>query len=178
MWGIWVIIPPKRCSKIWEAHQLGHLSFCKKFCIVANRPANTTVSYAMCWGPANTALAQCCTSAHMGLIIYSMATSAGLFLGQIFLIVVDGHTKWPAVFCMKSTAAFQTPVIVRSLFARTDLIFCPKQPFWGMMKTQEETWGLRKPTGVWRVGGENPPTSEAEPMRTASTRIRKTFGQQ
>ena len=42
---------------------------------------------------------------------------AGLFLGKMFFVVVDAHSKWPEVFDMKSTTAQYMIEILRSLFS-------------------------------------------------------------
>ena len=39
------------------------------------------------------------------------------FLGKMFFVVVDAHSKWPEVFEMKSTTAQYTIEILRSLFS-------------------------------------------------------------
>jgi len=50
---------------------------------------------------------------------------AGLFLGTMFLIVVDAHTKWPEVIRMTSTSATRTIEELRKLFTAHSL---PEQP--------------------------------------------------
>ena len=42
---------------------------------------------------------------------------AGPFLGHMFLIVVDAHSKWPEVIRMKSTTAIRTVNALRRIFA-------------------------------------------------------------
>ena len=42
---------------------------------------------------------------------------AGPFLGKMYLVVVDSHSKWPEVFEMSSTSAEQTVSTLRNLFA-------------------------------------------------------------
>ena len=46
---------------------------------------------------------------------------AGPFLGNVFLIIVDAHSKWPEVIPMTTTTAPQTVEVLRSQFARWDL---------------------------------------------------------
>ena len=46
---------------------------------------------------------------------------AGPFLNQMFLIVVDAHSKWPKVIQMSSTTANSTIRVLRHLFARYGL---------------------------------------------------------
>lgn len=46
---------------------------------------------------------------------------AGPFLGSMFLIIVDAHSKWPEVFKMKKTTASHTIEIMRTIFARNGL---------------------------------------------------------
>ena len=43
---------------------------------------------------------------------------AGPFLGKLFLICVDAHSKWPEVFMISSTTSHATINVLRSLFAR------------------------------------------------------------
>ena len=42
---------------------------------------------------------------------------AGPFLGRMFLIVVDAHSKWPEVVEMSSTTTTNTIVVLRRLFS-------------------------------------------------------------
>ena len=42
---------------------------------------------------------------------------AGPFLNQMFLIIVDAHSKWPEVVEMKTTTAVQTIVELRKVFS-------------------------------------------------------------
>ena len=42
---------------------------------------------------------------------------AGPFLGKMYLVVVDSHSKWPEVFEMSSTSSEQTVSTLRKLFA-------------------------------------------------------------
>ena len=46
---------------------------------------------------------------------------AGPFLDQMFLLVVDAHSKWPEVIPMKSTTASSTIRVLRSLFSKYGL---------------------------------------------------------
>ena len=46
---------------------------------------------------------------------------AGPFLGKMFFLVVDAHSKWPEVFIMKSTTSQSTIEALRSLFGRYGL---------------------------------------------------------
>ena len=46
---------------------------------------------------------------------------AGPFLDQMFLLVVDAHSKWPEVIPMKSTTASNTIRVLRSLFSKYGL---------------------------------------------------------
>ena len=45
----------------------------------------------------------------------------GPFLGKIFLVVVDAHSKWPEVIVMASTTATRTITALRELFARNGI---------------------------------------------------------
>lgn len=46
---------------------------------------------------------------------------AGPFLGSMFLIVVDAHSKWPEVINMNKTTATHTIELLRAVFARNGL---------------------------------------------------------
>ena len=46
---------------------------------------------------------------------------AGPFLGHMFMVVVDAHSKWPEVFTMTSTSSEKTIEVLRSLFSRYGL---------------------------------------------------------
>ena len=48
---------------------------------------------------------------------------AGPFLGHMFLIAVDIHSKWPEVQVMKTTTASNTVDVLRHIFWS---IWCPK----------------------------------------------------
>ena len=48
----------------------------------------------------------------------------GPFLGRMFLVLVDAHSKWPKVIEMKSITAHKTIQVLRNIFARYGL---PKQ---------------------------------------------------
>ena len=43
---------------------------------------------------------------------------AGLFLGKMFLVVTDAHSKWLEIFLMSSTTTTKTVTVLRDLFAR------------------------------------------------------------
>ena len=46
---------------------------------------------------------------------------AGPFLGKMFLVVVDAHSKWPEIIVMSSTTAARTITALRELFARNGI---------------------------------------------------------
>jgi len=46
---------------------------------------------------------------------------AGLFLGSMFLLVVDAHSKWPEVIPMSSTTTAKMIAVLRTIFARNGL---------------------------------------------------------
>jgi len=46
---------------------------------------------------------------------------AGPFLGRMFLIMVDAHSKWPEVIEMKSTTAERTIDVLHTVFSRNGL---------------------------------------------------------
>lgn len=59
----------------------------------------------------------------MVLASSSLATDgvdfAGPFLGEMFLVVVDAHSKWTEVVQMNSTTATKTVEEIRRLFTTT-----------------------------------------------------------
>lgn len=42
---------------------------------------------------------------------------AGPFLGKMFLVATDSHSKWPEVVIMSSTTSSKTIVVLRELFS-------------------------------------------------------------
>jgi len=46
---------------------------------------------------------------------------AGPFMGSMFLVVVDAHSKWPEIFMTKGTTSAITVGVLRTLFARTGI---------------------------------------------------------
>ena len=46
---------------------------------------------------------------------------AGLFLGKMFVVVVDAHSKWPEVQIMNSTTSQSMIEALRTLFGRYEL---------------------------------------------------------
>lgn len=45
----------------------------------------------------------------------------GPFLGHMFLVIVDAHSKWPEVICMTSTTSERTIEVLRETFSRYGL---------------------------------------------------------
>jgi len=46
---------------------------------------------------------------------------AGPFMGHMFLVVIDAHSKWPEVVCMQSTTSERTIEVLREIFSRNGL---------------------------------------------------------
>lgn len=75
---------------------------------------------------------------------------AGPFLGRMFLVMVDAHSKWPEVFEMKSTTAERTIQVMRTCFARYGL---PKQVVTdnGSVFTSESFQLFMKTNGILHI---------------------------
>ena len=75
---------------------------------------------------------------------------AGPFMGKLFLLVVDAHSKWPEVREMKSTTAARTIEVLRQLFASHGL---PEQVVSdnGPQFTAEEFAAFMKVNGIKHI---------------------------
>ena len=75
---------------------------------------------------------------------------AGPFLGSMFLVVVDAHSKWPESFVMKSTTSQQTIQKLREIFSRNGL---PEQLVSdnGPQFTSEEFGNFMKQNGIKHI---------------------------
>ena len=129
MWGLRVIIPLKlRETVLSELHQ-GHLGVVKM----------KNIARGYVWWPGMDSdieqLAKGCVGCQRvqhnpraaPLHTWEWPTTpwqrihidyAGPFLGQMFLVVVDAHSKWPEVVSTKSSDSAHTIEILRSIFAR------------------------------------------------------------
>ena len=75
---------------------------------------------------------------------------AGPFKGKMFLILVDGHSKWPEVIEMSTTTSEKTIEVLRQLFARYGL---PEQLISdnGTQFTSEEFAAFTKANGIKHI---------------------------
>ena len=46
---------------------------------------------------------------------------AGPFLGKMFLVVTDAHSKWPEILLMRNTTATHTIIVLRDLSPPADI---------------------------------------------------------
>ncbi|XP_048775178.2 uncharacterized protein K02A2.6-like [Ostrea edulis] len=132
MWGVRVIIPAKlRDQVLFQIHE-GHLGVVKM----------KNLARSFCWWPGidqdiETVAKKChgCQqnqNAPKGapLNAWEWPTKpwdrvhidfAGPFLGSMFLIMVDAHSKWPEVIKMSTTTSASTIDVLRTVFARNGL---------------------------------------------------------
>ena len=77
---------------------------------------------------------------------------AGPFLGHMFLLVIDSHSKWLEVFVMSSTTSIKTIDTLKSLFARYGL---PEQIVSdnGPQFTSDEFKSFCKSNGIRHITG-------------------------
>ncbi|XP_058868762.1 uncharacterized protein K02A2.6-like [Acipenser ruthenus] len=128
MWGIRVVIPAKLRSRVLDMLHEGHSGVVRMKAIAR--------SY-IWWPGIDTQIeekAKSCTSCQRVQNMPSRAPLhpwvwpgrpwqrihidfAGPFNGQMFLIVVDAHSKWPEVFILESTTAAKTIQVLRGLFS-------------------------------------------------------------
>eukprot|EP00079_Xenopus_tropicalis_P035743 XP_017949514.1 PREDICTED: uncharacterized protein K02A2.6-like [Xenopus tropicalis] len=132
MWGVRVIIPKKLQSRVLDELHEGHLGIVKM----------KSLARSFVWWPGiYQQIEQLANKCHGCQQVQSMPQPApvhlwewpsapwqrihidfaGPFLGLMFFIIVDAHSKWPEVFGMKSTSTSYTIDILRTLFARTGI---------------------------------------------------------
>ena len=129
MWGSRVVIPPKLQSRALDELHEGHLGIVKMKAMVR--------SY-MWWPAIDKAIEQLAKGCSGCQLIQNNPTVAplhpwewparpwqrihidfaGPFLGIMFLIVVDAHSKWPEVVSMTSTSATRTIEELRTMFSK------------------------------------------------------------
>ena len=129
IWGMRVVIPGKLQARVLEELHDSHLGIVKMKALAR--------SYV--WWPNITQhieeVAKTCTGCQQNQHMPSKAPIhpwewatapwqrihidyAGPFKNQMFLVVVDAHSKWPEVIPMKSTTSSKTIEVLRTLFAR------------------------------------------------------------
>ncbi|XP_030586939.1 uncharacterized protein K02A2.6-like [Archocentrus centrarchus] len=158
LWGTRVILPPKLRTRVLDSLHDGHLGVVKM----------KSLARSYVWWPGIDCeienVAKSCTGCQQTLRQPQPAPVhtwewpstpwqrihidyAGPFMDQMFLIVVDAHSKWPEIFPVKQATAASTVSILRALFARTGL---PQQLVSdnGRQFTGEEFQSFLKNNGV------------------------------
>ena len=132
MWGIRVIIPAKLQSAVLQSLHLGHPGITRMKAIARSYFWWTGLDQDI------EKLANSCESCQAVKSSPAVAPLhpwawpdapwkrlhvdfAGPFLGKMFFIVVDAHSKWPEVIAMSSTTSQSTIDVLRSLFSRYGL---------------------------------------------------------
>ncbi|KAL4008501.1 hypothetical protein ACER0C_002353 [Sarotherodon galilaeus] len=132
MWGTRVILPPKLRTKVLDSLHNGYLGVVKM----------KSLARSYVWWPGLDCeienMAKSCTGCQQTLRQPQTAPVhawewpsapwqrihidyAGPFMDQMFLVVVDAHSKWPEIFPVKQATTASTINSLRSLFARTGL---------------------------------------------------------
>ncbi|XP_061570024.1 uncharacterized protein K02A2.6-like [Cololabis saira] len=132
MWGVRVIIPSKLRSRVLSELHTGHAGVVKM----------KAVARSYMWWPGIDAqieqVSKTCQSCQLTqkapgpapLHPWTWPGSpwqrihvdfAGPFQGQMFMVVVDAHSKWPEVHLMTSTTTTKTIQVLRGLFSRYGL---------------------------------------------------------
>ena len=129
MWGMRVIVPPSLRQKVKDELHPGHIGIVKM--------KGLARSYVW-WPDIDKELervARECQSCQLILNAPSLAPLhpwmfpekpwerlhidfAGPFMGHMFFVVVDAHSKWPEVIVMDSTTSEKTVDVLRELFSR------------------------------------------------------------
>ena len=161
MWGIRVIIPAKLQSAVLQSLHMGHPGI--------TRMKATARSY-FWWNGLDLDIEKLANSCESCQAVKSSPAVAplhpwawpdapwkrihvdfaGPFLGKMFFIVVDAHSKWPEVISMSSTTAQSTIEVLRSLFSRYGL---PEQLVSdnGAQFTSEEFTQFMKVNGIKHI---------------------------
>ena len=106
---------------------------------------------------------------------------AGPFLGHMFLLVIDSHSKWLEVFVMSSTTSIKTIDTLKSLFARYGL---PEQIVSdnGPQFTSDEFKSFCKSNGIRHITGApyHPSTNGAieHAVQTMKKSLKSTVNEQ
>lgn len=132
MWGVRVIIPTKLRNLVISQIHEGHLGVVKM----------KTLARSFCWWPGIDqdieTIAKRCNGCQQNqnspkgapLNAWEWPTKpwerihidfAGPFLGYMFLIMVDSHSKWPEVVKMSTTTSTRTIDVLRTIFSRNGL---------------------------------------------------------
>ena len=133
MWGIRVIIPIKLRNKVLDELHVGHIGIVKM----------KEFSRSFFWWPKLDndieQLARKCSGCQVNQKTPSKASLhpwewpsapwerihidfAGPFMGNMFLIAVDAHTKWPEIHVMNSITASKTINVLRQIFAEFGVV--------------------------------------------------------
>ena len=132
MWGIRVVVPPKLRPKVLSELHSGHPGVVKMKALAR--------SY-MWWPGIDAHIEQLSKTCHSCQLTQNApgpsplhpwkwpgapwqrvhVDFAGPFEGQMYMVVVDGHSKWPEVHLMASTTASKTIEVLSGLFSRYGL---------------------------------------------------------
>ena len=135
LWGMRVVIPSKWRYKVLDELHKGHPGVVRM---------KTLARSHICWPNLDSAIerrAKACTACQCNKHLPPKAPLhywpwppapwdrihidfAGPFMGNMFFIVVDAHSKWPELCIMTSTTTARTISVLREMFARFGL---PKQ---------------------------------------------------
>jgi len=118
LWGSWVVIPPKLQKYVLCELHVSHLGMVRMKSLHMTwkrwykyvQHAKLIFRSQLLPSTSMKSIFQCI---HIGF--------AGPFLGHMFLLVIDAHSKWLEVFVMSSTTSIKTIETVKSLFARYGL---------------------------------------------------------
>ena len=132
MWGLRVVVPPKLQTRVLDELHEGHLGIVKMKALAR--------SY-IWWPTMDKAIEQLTKSCSGCQLIQNNPSVAplhpwewparpwqrihidfaGPFLGTMFLITVDAHSKWPEVVPMTTTSAIRTIETLRTMFAKNGI---------------------------------------------------------
>jgi len=132
MWGIRVVIPKKHQRRVLDELHQGHIGVVKM----------KSLARSYVWWPGidrdiENAVKSChgCQRVQKAPALAPLhpwewpsnpwerihIDYAGPFMGSMFLVVVDAHSKWPEIFMTKGTTSAITVGVLRTLFARTGI---------------------------------------------------------